>query len=194
MASRKKTTQSLRWRICKTTRIREKAFRNESLDRNDGRNVQRSADVSGNARHFCDGKFNFTGCEGERSGLNHWTGVTQATWNKSCGYYGKWTSVLGARTQLLGYEAERQKTKTSSQCGLVLLRRLSPAKFIRLSWITSDEKKVNKPLRRALRNGTLENPSQCEGFGCGHCHLYCSICNIRHCNINSNVLHCTLYL
>ena len=85
------------------------------------------------------------------------------------------------------------------------------AKFIRHSWITSDEKNVNKPLRRtlrdeslgtntardleqvvrifqeaklhsakfcspvspsstprmwdiALRNGTLENPSQCEGF------------------------------
>ena len=38
-----------------------------------------SADVSGNARHFCDGKFNFTGCEGEFSGLNHWTRTTQGT-------------------------------------------------------------------------------------------------------------------
>ena len=33
----------------------------------------------------------------------------------------------------LGYEAERQKTKKSSQCELFLLRSLSPAKFIRLS-------------------------------------------------------------
>ena len=28
----------------------------------------------------------------------------------------------------------------------------------------------------------LQNPSQCEGFGCEHCHLYSIICNIRHCN------------
>ena len=28
----------------------------------------------------------------------------------------------------------------------------------------------------------LQNPSQCEGFGCGHCHLHNIICNIRHCN------------
>ena len=27
------------------------------------RNVKRSADVSGNARHFCDGKLNSRGCE-----------------------------------------------------------------------------------------------------------------------------------
>ena len=52
------------------------------------------ADVSGNARHFCDGEFNFTGCEGERSGLNHWTDMTQRSWNKSCGHIRKWTSVL----------------------------------------------------------------------------------------------------
>ena len=51
------------------------------------------------------------------------------------------------RTQLLGYEAERQKTRKTSQCEVFLLRSLSPAQFIRLSWITSDEKKVNKPLR-----------------------------------------------
>ena len=29
------------------------------------RNVERSADVSGNARHFCDGELNFTECEPE---------------------------------------------------------------------------------------------------------------------------------
>ena len=37
----------------------------------------------------------------------------------------------------------------------------------------------------AFRNGTLQNPSQCEGFGRGHCHLHSSIYNIRHCNIYS---------
>ena len=30
------------------------------------RNVKRSADVSGNARHFCDCKLNYTGCEEKR--------------------------------------------------------------------------------------------------------------------------------
>ena len=41
------------------TRIREKALRNESLDRNDGRNVQRSAYVSGSGRRFCLFEFNY---------------------------------------------------------------------------------------------------------------------------------------
>ena len=36
------------------------ALRNGTLDRNAGRNVKRSADVSGNARHFCDGELDFT--------------------------------------------------------------------------------------------------------------------------------------
>ena len=44
-------------------------------------------------------------------------------------------------------EAERQKQRIFSQCKNILLRSLSFAQFIRLSWITSDEKKVNKPLR-----------------------------------------------
>ena len=44
-------------------RIRGRTLRNETLDRNAGRNVQRSADVSGNARHFCDCELNYTECE-----------------------------------------------------------------------------------------------------------------------------------
>ena len=44
--------------------MRAIAFRNGTLDRNTGRNVKRSADVSGNARHFCDGELNYTGYEG----------------------------------------------------------------------------------------------------------------------------------
>ena len=40
--------------------MRAIAFRNGTLDRNTGRNVKRSADVSGNARHFCDCELNYT--------------------------------------------------------------------------------------------------------------------------------------
>ena len=40
--------------------MRDIALRNGTLDRNAGRNVKRSADVSGNARHFCDGELDFT--------------------------------------------------------------------------------------------------------------------------------------
>ena len=116
------------------------ALRNGTLDRNAGRNVKRSADVSGNARHFCDGELNYmiwertlrtesldrsnardleqvvrmfvemdvgpvspsstTWYEKKRSETNHWTGVTQGTWNKSCGYYGKWMSFLLFRIRI----------------------------------------------------------------------------------------------
>ena len=40
--------------------MRAIALRNGTLDRNTGRNVKRSADVSGNARHFCDCELNYT--------------------------------------------------------------------------------------------------------------------------------------
>ena len=116
------------------------ALRNGTLDSNAGRNVKRSADVWGNARHFCDGELNYTirertlrdesletntardliqvvrmfvemdvgpvspssttWYEKKRSETNHWTGVTQGTWNKSCGYYGKWTSFLLFRVRM----------------------------------------------------------------------------------------------
>ena len=39
------------------------ALRNGTLDSNAGRNVKRSADVWGNARHFCDCELNYIGCE-----------------------------------------------------------------------------------------------------------------------------------
>ena len=48
-----------------------------------------------------------TGYEKRRLETNHWTGVTQRTWHKSCGYYGKWTSFLPFRVQLrIGCEDE----------------------------------------------------------------------------------------
>ena len=35
-----------------------------------------------------------SGYEGERSGPNHWTDMTQGTRNESCGHIRKWTSGL----------------------------------------------------------------------------------------------------
>jgi len=40
------------------------------------------------------------------------------------------------------------------------LERLEPMPF---------RTQLNRMWDIALRNGTLENPSQCEGFGCEHC-------------------------
>ena len=56
------TTQDVRQK----SKPLRRAFRNGTLDSNAGRNVKRSADVWGNARHFCDGELNYTGCEAER--------------------------------------------------------------------------------------------------------------------------------
>ena len=58
--------------------MRAIAFRNGTLENSsqceefeiERRNVKRSADVSGNARHFCDCELNYTGCEGEWSHPN----------------------------------------------------------------------------------------------------------------------------
>ena len=75
-------------------RIRDIALRNGTLDRNNVNGLSDRADVSGNARHFCDGEFNYTGYEDERPGLKHWTDMTQRTRNESCGHIRKWTSVL----------------------------------------------------------------------------------------------------
>ena len=64
-----------------TKRMRAIAFRNGTLDSNAGRNVKRSADVWGNARHFCEVEFNFIGCEQSRSEMERWTGTSEGTWN-----------------------------------------------------------------------------------------------------------------
>ena len=57
--------------------MRAIAFRNGTLDRNTGRNVKRSADVSGNARHFCDCELNYTEFE-----LNSPSSTTQDASNR----------------------------------------------------------------------------------------------------------------
>ena len=83
--------------------------------------------------------------------------MTQRSWNKSCGHIRKWTSVLWARVQLHRMWSRKTEVRKTSLCEVFLLRSLSLAQFIRLSWITSDEKKVNKPLPIAFRNGTLDS-------------------------------------
>ena len=81
-------------------RIREKAIRNESLDRNTEKNVKRSADVSGSGRRFCLFEFNYAGCEQSRSEMERWTRTTQRTRNESCVRLGKRTPFLRLRAQL----------------------------------------------------------------------------------------------
>ena len=71
--------------------------------------MKRSADVSGNARHFCDCELNYTGYEGERSGLNHWTGVTQGTWHKACGLTSKGLSLCFSELNFTGCERSRSE-------------------------------------------------------------------------------------
>ena len=44
--------------------------------------------VWGNARHFCEAEPDYTGYEGERSGLNHWTKPTQASLKTMCVWFG----------------------------------------------------------------------------------------------------------
>ena len=56
--------------------------------------------VSPNSTTRIRGRVQLLGYEKRRLETNHWTGVTQRTWHKSCGYYGKWTSFLPFRVQL----------------------------------------------------------------------------------------------
>ena len=51
---------------------------NVGLERRKGLGTSR-ADISGNGRRSCEPELNYTGCEGERSGLKHWTRITQRT-------------------------------------------------------------------------------------------------------------------
>ena len=72
------------------------------------------ADVSGNARHFCEVEFNF-----EDVSPNSTTRIREKALRnesletnnakdclQSCGYLSKWTSFLPFLVQLLGYETE----------------------------------------------------------------------------------------
>ena len=81
-------------------RIRGRTLRDESLETNTAR------DLIQGVRMFVEmdvgpvSPSSTTWYEKKRSETNHWTGVTQGTWNKSCGYYGKWTSFLLFRVRM----------------------------------------------------------------------------------------------
>ena len=49
------------------------------MDRNNVNGLSDRADVSGNARHFCDVEFNYTGYEGEWSAFDPLPKLTQAS-------------------------------------------------------------------------------------------------------------------
>ena len=67
--------------------MRAIAFRNGTLENSsqceefeiERSNVKRSADVSGNARHFCDCELDYTGYETERSEMERWTRTPEGT-------------------------------------------------------------------------------------------------------------------
>ena len=75
------------------------APRNGTLDRNTVNGWNSRADISGNARHFCDGELNYRirekALRNESLETNNARDCLQ-----SCGYLSKWTSVLWARVQL----------------------------------------------------------------------------------------------
>ena len=82
-------------------RIRGRTLRTEPLDRSNARDSERVVRLLREVDVSPVSPSSTTRYEKERSGLNHWTGVTQGTWNKSCGYYGKWTSFLLFRVRML---------------------------------------------------------------------------------------------
>ena len=102
--------------------------------------------------------------EKERSGLNHWTGVTQGTWNKSCGYYGKWTSFLPFRVRMLrirGRTLRDESLETNTARDLEQVVRM----FVEMdvgpvspSSTTQDVRQKSQPLRRTLRTEPHQLP------------------------------------
>ena len=93
------------------------APRNGTLDSNAGRNVKRSADVWGNARHFCDGELNFTPEFNYRIREKALRNESLETNNardclQSCGYLSKWTSFLPFRVQLRMWDIQPKKINT----------------------------------------------------------------------------------
>ena len=119
-------------------RIREKAIRNESLDRNTEKNVKRSAvfrEAELHSAKFRVSAFSSSTTQDVSNRVQKWNvGLERRKERETfCGRLRKRTPFLRWRAQLQGCEAERQKLRMSSQCEVILLRRLSPAQFIRLS-------------------------------------------------------------
>ena len=82
-------------------RIRGRTLRTEPLDRSNARDSERVVRLLREVDVSPVSPSSTTWYEKKRSETNHWTGVTQGTWNKSCGYYGKWTSFLLFRVRML---------------------------------------------------------------------------------------------
>ena len=101
-----------------------------------GRNVERSADVTGSGRHFCGGELNYRmwekaligddGSQVRRKGL---LVVLRTNLER--------LEPMPFRTQLHMIQHRKTESKTDSHCESVLFRNLFPAQS-------------NKPLRRAL--------------------------------------------
>ena len=81
-------------------RIRGRTLRDESLETNTARDLEQVVRMFVEMDVGPVSPSSTTWYEKKRSGLNHWTDMTQGTWNKSCGHIRKWTSVLWARVQL----------------------------------------------------------------------------------------------
>ena len=77
--------------------------------------------VWGNARHFCEAEPDYTGYEGERSGLKHWTRITQGTACSRAAILGSGRQSCEPEFNSTGCEAERQKQRMISQCEVILL-------------------------------------------------------------------------
>ena len=97
-------------------RIRGRTLRDESLETNTARDLEQVVRMFVEMDVGPVSPSSTTWYEKKRSETNHWTGVTQGTWNKSCGYYGKWTSFLLFRVRMLrmwGRKTEDKKELTS---------------------------------------------------------------------------------
>ena len=97
-------------------RIRGRTLRDESLETNTARDLKQVVRMFVEMDVGPVSPSSTTWYEKKRSETNHWTGVTQGTWNKSCVYYGKWTSFLLFRVRMLrmwGKKTEDKKELTS---------------------------------------------------------------------------------
>ena len=81
-------------------RIRGRTLRDESLETNTARDLKQVVRMFVEMDVGPVSPSSTTWYEKKRLETNHWTGVTQGTWNKSCGYYGKWTSFLLFRVRM----------------------------------------------------------------------------------------------
>ena len=112
-------------------RIREKAIRNESLDRNTEKNVKRSAvfrEAELHSAKFRVSAFSSSTTQDVSNRVQKWNvGLERRKERETfCGRLRKRTPFLRLRAQLRRM-AERQKTRKNSQCEFFLLCSLSPA-------------------------------------------------------------------